>query len=66
MGRRCDAWGPCPEHCGIEVRNAFESGATRVSSSPGYCPSDNADIRGRIDHTLLKPETTIDEIYPCP
>ncbi len=59
---RCDAWGPCAEHCAIEVKNAFESGATRVSSSPGFCPSDETGIRARIDHTLLKPETTVDEI----
>ena len=59
---RCDAWGPCPEHCGIEVRSAFEGGASRVSSSPGFCPPDDLGIRSRIDHTLLKPEATSDEI----
>ncbi len=59
---RCDAWGPCPEHCAIEVRSALEGGASRVSSSPGYCPPDDLGIRSRIDHTLLKPETTVDEI----
>ena len=59
---RCDAWGPCPEHCAIEVRSAFEGGASRVSSSPGYCPPDDLGIRRRIDHTLLKPETTVDDI----
>jgi deoxyribose-phosphate aldolase len=59
---RCDAWGPCPEHCGIEVRSALEGGATRASSSPGYCPPDDLGIRSRIDHTLLKPETTVEEI----
>jgi deoxyribose-phosphate aldolase len=52
----------CPDHCPIEVKNAFDSGATRVSSSPGFCPPDDLGIRGRIDHTLLKPETTVDEI----
>jgi deoxyribose-phosphate aldolase len=59
---RCDAWGPCPEHCAIEVRSAFEGGASRVSSSPGYCPPDDLGIRSRIDHTLLKPEATSDDI----
>jgi deoxyribose-phosphate aldolase len=59
---RCDAWGPCPEHCAIEVRSAFEGGASRVSSSPGFCPPDDLGIRSRIDHTLLKPETTVDDI----
>ena len=59
---RCDAWGPCPDHCGIEVRSAFENGATRVSSSPGFCPPDDLGIRSRIDHTLLKPEASVDDI----
>jgi deoxyribose-phosphate aldolase len=59
---RCDAWGPCPDHCHVEVKNAFDSGASRVSSSPGYCPPDDLGIRARIDHTLLKPEATVDEI----
>jgi deoxyribose-phosphate aldolase len=59
---RCDAWGPCPDHCGAEVENALAVGATRASSAPGYCPPDEGGIRARIDHTLLKPESTRDEI----
>ena len=59
---RCDAWGPCPEHCGVHVEHAFAVGATRVSSAPGYCPTDETGIRARIDHTLLKPEATRDGI----
>ncbi len=59
---RCDAWGPCPDHCGVLVESALAVGATRVSSSPGFCPPDAGGIRGKIDHTLLKPEATHDDI----
>ena len=58
---RCDAWGPCPDHCGIEVQSALSVGATRVSSALGFCPVDDG-IRSKIDHTLLKPEASRDEI----
>jgi deoxyribose-phosphate aldolase len=59
---RCDAWGPCPDHCGVHVESALAAGATRVSSGLGYCPPDPSGLRGRIDHTLLKPEASADEI----
>jgi deoxyribose-phosphate aldolase len=59
---RCDAWGPCPDHCGIEVAQAFSVGATRVSSSPGFCPPDASGVASRIDHTLLKPEASQKDI----
>jgi deoxyribose-phosphate aldolase len=59
---RCDAWGPCPDHCGVEVQCALEAGATRASSAPGFCPPDEFGIRARIDHTLLKPEATREAI----
>jgi len=59
---RCDAWGPCPDHCGIEVRSALAVGATRASSALGFCPPDEGGIRARIDHTLLKPEASRDDI----
>ena len=55
---RCDAWGPCPDHCGVEVQNALSVGATRASSAPGFCPPDQSGISARIDHTLLKPEAS--------
>jgi len=55
---RCDAWGPCPDHCGLEVQQAFSVGATRASSSPGFCPPDASGVAARIDHTLLKPEAS--------
>ena len=59
---RCDAWGPCPDHCGIEVQQALSVGATRVSSSPGFCPPDAGGVAARIDHTLLKPEASRKDI----
>jgi len=59
---RCDAWGPCSDHCGALVESALAVGATRASSAPGYCPPDEGGIRARIDHTLLKPESTKDDI----
>jgi len=59
---RCDAWGPCPDHCGTFVQNALAVGATRASSAPGFCPPDQGGISARIDHTLLKPEASHDDI----
>ena len=58
----CDAWGACPIHCLSELRSAFGAGATRAASTLGFvCPPDDG-IRTRIDHTLLKPEATTDQI----
>ena len=58
----CDAWGACPRHCLAEVKTAFDAGATRAAGSPGFvCPADDG-VRSRIDHTLLKPESTTDEV----
>ena len=60
----------CAEECaeGICVRTCFdrvgevvEAGATRVSSSLGSIP-DDPDIGSMIDHTLLKPDATADQI----
>ncbi len=59
---RCDAWGPCADHCAVEVESALSVGATRVSTGLGYCPPDQTGIGARIDHTLLKPEASRAEI----
>ncbi len=59
---RCDAWGSCADHCGVEVQSALSVGATRVSTGLGFCPPDEGGIRARIDHTLLKPEASRDDI----
>jgi deoxyribose-phosphate aldolase len=58
----CDAWGACPRHCLAEVKTAFDAGATRAAGSPGFvCPADDG-VRSRIDHTLLKPESTTTDV----
>jgi deoxyribose-phosphate aldolase len=58
----CDAWGACPRHCLAEVQVAFDAGATRAAGTPGFvCPAEDG-VRSRIDHTLLKPEATTDDI----
>jgi deoxyribose-phosphate aldolase len=58
----CDAWGACPRHCLAELQVAFDAGANRAASTPGFvCPADDG-VRSRIDHTLLKPEATTDDV----
>ena len=58
----CDAWGACPIHCLTELRSAFGAGAARAASTLGFvCPADDG-IRTRIDHTLLKPEATTEQV----
>ena len=59
---RCDAWGPCPEHCAIEVRTRVRRPAPRASSSPRATARPTTGIRSRIDHTLLKPDATREDI----
>ena len=58
----CDAWGACPRHCLDHLNSAFDAGAHRAASSLGFaCPPDDG-VRSRIDHTLLKPEATTEQI----
>ncbi len=58
----CRAWGTCPRHGLDDLRAAFDAGASRASASPGFaCPSDDG-VRSRIDHTLLRPEASREEI----
>ena len=45
------------------ISAALSSGASRASATLGFaCPPDEFGIRAKIDHTLLKPEATRDEI----
>jgi deoxyribose-phosphate aldolase len=45
------------------ISAALSSGASRASATLGFaCPPDEFGIRAKIDHTLLKPEATKDEI----
>jgi len=59
---RCaDCTGGCAASCGDKVRSMVQAGAGRVSYGGvgGRVPADLADF---IDHTLLKPETTAEQI----
>jgi deoxyribose-phosphate aldolase len=58
----CDAWGACPRHVLHHVNSALDAGAHRAASSLGFaCPPDDG-VRSRIDHTLLKPEATTEQV----
>lgn len=53
--------GMCVETCYDNVGQVVKAGATRVSSGLGAVPRDQR-IASLIDHTLLKPDATPDEI----
>lgn len=55
------AEGLCVRTCFNRVGEVVEAGATRFSSSLGNIPED-PDIASMIDHTLLKPDATADQI----
>ena len=55
------AEGMCVQTCVDAVGQVVEAGATRVSAGLGAVPADQS-IAGMIDHTLLKPEATPDQI----
>jgi deoxyribose-phosphate aldolase len=57
----CEACGHCVENRPAEVQHLVSSGAVRVGSAPGARPA-SADIGRFIDHTLLKPDATEDQI----
>ena len=58
----CRAWGTCPRHGLDDLRAALEAGAARASAALGFqCPADDG-VRSRIDHTLLRPDATREEI----
>jgi deoxyribose-phosphate aldolase len=58
----CRAWGTCPRHGLDDLKTALDAGAARASAAPGFqCPADDG-VRSRIDHTLLRPEATRQEI----
>jgi deoxyribose-phosphate aldolase len=60
-GPECAGCGFCADLNKSQVRNIVDSGAERVSASPGISmvPS---EIAGMIDHTLLKPDTTKEQV----
>lgn len=53
--------GRCVKHCSDRVQTVINSGAGRISSGLGYIPRDLSVAR-LIDHTLLKPDASADEI----
>ncbi len=59
-GRDCEN-GFCVQVCVDRVGAVVAAGADRISAGLGAAPS-NRGIAGMIDHTLLKPEATADQI----
>ncbi len=53
--------GSCVAHCADKVGRVVSAGASRVSSRLGALPQDT-NIAKYIDHTLLKPDATQDQI----
>ncbi len=53
--------GSCVENCGDKVNSVVRAGATRLSASLGTKPQDSG-VAKMIDHTLLKPEASQDQI----
>jgi deoxyribose-phosphate aldolase len=55
----CNQW--CAEKCSKKTRKVVEAGAARISAGAEVGPIE-ADIARLIDHTLLKPDATRDDI----
>ena len=57
----CNVWGTCSEKCPTVFRAFVDCGACRISARPGLVrhPKDLAPF---IDHTLLKPDATKDQV----
>ncbi|RMF78976.1 MAG: deoxyribose-phosphate aldolase [Chloroflexi bacterium] len=53
--------GRCVAHCHERVQKVIANGASRITSGLGYIPRDLSVAR-LIDHTLLKPDASADEI----
>ncbi len=58
--QECGA-GYCIRHCGDKVELIVQAGAERIAAGLGATPA-NANLAAMIDHTLLKPEATPDQI----
>jgi deoxyribose-phosphate aldolase len=62
VGERCNCDdGSCVEHCADQVDRVVEAGASRVTSVLGSQPR-REDVASKIDHTLLKPDASQDQI----
>lgn len=58
---RCRNWGVTGSRGPAETRALAEAGASRVTATVGYCPESDG-LASLIDHTLLKPDGTREEI----
>ena len=58
---RCRQWGVCAVRTPEETRALADAGASRVVATVGYCPASDG-LASMIDHTLLKPDATRDDI----
>ncbi len=58
---RCRNWGVCAVRGPEETRLLAEAGAARVVATVGYLPASDG-LASIIDHTLLRPDATRDEI----
>ncbi len=58
---RCRNWGVAGVRDPAETRVLAEAGASRVVATMGYCPASDG-LASLIDHTLLKPDATREEI----
>ncbi len=58
---RCRNWGVTGARGPEETRLLAEAGASRVATTIGYCPASDG-LASLIDHTLLKPDATRDEV----
>lgn len=56
-----DCMGQCARHCPDKIKAAIEAGAERFSAKLGIGHV-NSEIAHLIDHTLLKPEATVQQI----
>ena len=53
--------GYCVRHCGDKVELIVQAGAERLAAGLGATPA-RPDLARMIDHTLLKPEATPDQV----
>ena len=61
-GDSCNhADGQCVSECHDNVQQVVQAGAARITAGLGHAPADEA-VAGMIDHTLLKPDATQDQI----
>jgi deoxyribose-phosphate aldolase len=56
-----DCMGQCVQECPDRIRAAIEAGATRFTAQLGL-DKVNTEVAHLIDHTLLKPEATVQQI----